>query len=69
MLEPKPCPCSSGEPRRELRDAAGIFCQFVCERCEEAKRGFFNPRIFDRGTAYAATGDEEDLLREGSYAR
>lgn len=57
----KLCPCGSGELRRELRDAAGIFCQFVCDRCEAEKRSVFNPRIFAKGTAYAATGDEEDL--------
>jgi hypothetical protein len=37
----KTCPCGSGLPRRELKDARGIFCTFVCDKCEaEKKRGF-----------------------------
>jgi hypothetical protein len=47
---PKPCPCGSGEPRRDLVDAMGIFCAFVCDRCEPAKRQKFNPDIFDGRT-------------------
>lgn len=31
----KLCPCGSGEPRRELVDARGIFCTFVCDKCEK----------------------------------
>jgi hypothetical protein len=31
----KLCPCGSGEPRRELVDARGIFCTFVCDKCED----------------------------------
>lgn len=55
------CPCGSGESRRELNDAAGFFCCFVCDACEANKRGDFNPRIFDRDSRYALTGEEEDL--------
>ena len=40
------CRCGSGEPCRELRDAHGIFCGFVCDACEERKRAEFDPRIF-----------------------
>jgi len=29
-----------------LRDARGIFCAFVCDACEEAKRKTFRPDIF-----------------------
>jgi hypothetical protein len=47
---PKPCPCGSGEPRRDLVDAMGIFCAFVCDRCEPVKRQKFNPDIFDGRT-------------------
>jgi hypothetical protein len=57
----KLCPCGSGEPRRELSDAAGFFCAFVCDQCEAHKRDEFNPRIFDRGSRYAITGDEQDI--------
>lgn len=32
--------------RRELRDARGIFCCFVCDACEAAKRQRFRPEIF-----------------------
>jgi hypothetical protein len=42
----KPCPCGSGKPRRELIDARGIFCTFVCDSCERRKRGQFRPEIF-----------------------
>lgn len=60
----KTCPCGSGEPRRELIDAAGIFCTFVCDKCEQEKRKRFNRRIFEPGTPYAITGDEEDIFRD-----
>lgn len=55
------CSCGSGLSRRELRDAAGIFCTFVCDVCIEEKRRHFNPEIFDTQSAYAISGDEEDL--------
>ena len=42
----KLCPCGSGEPRRELLDARGIFCTFVCDSCELEKRKQFRPDIF-----------------------
>lgn len=42
----KPCNCGSGKPRYELVDAAGIFCTFVCEKCEAEKRKKYNPKIF-----------------------
>lgn len=57
----KLCPCGSGQPRRDLKDAAGHFCAFVCDKCEQAKRAKFNPTIFDYGSRYAATGEEEDI--------
>ena len=60
-MRERTCPCGSGLPRRDLLDAAGIFCTFVCDRCEARKRAQFNPAIFDPTTAYAATGEEEDL--------
>ena len=41
-----PCPCGSGETRRDLIDACGIFCAFVCDACEEEKRKEFRPEIF-----------------------
>jgi hypothetical protein len=59
----KQCPCGSGHERYELRDAAGIFCAFVCEKCEDERRSRFNPIIFDGETYYAVTGDEDDIGR------
>jgi hypothetical protein len=44
----KQCNCGSGLERWELVDAAGIFCTFVCEKCEEAKKQKYDPRIFER---------------------
>ena len=40
------CSCGSGKPRRELKDARGIFCAFVCDRCEWVRRSEFNGEIF-----------------------
>ena len=40
------CRCGSGKPKRELKDARGIFCTFVCDACEERKRSQFNAEIF-----------------------
>lgn len=57
------CTCGSRKPRYELVDAAGIFCNYVCEDCESGKRQTYNPAIFEAG-AYAMTGDEEDLWQE-----
>jgi hypothetical protein len=46
------CPCGSGEPRRDLIDARGIFCQFACDACEEEKSKEFRPEIFTDGLTY-----------------
>jgi hypothetical protein len=43
---PRPCPCGSNLDRRALVDAKHIFCNFVCDACESAKRAWFNPEIF-----------------------
>jgi hypothetical protein len=32
------CSCGSNLPRRDLRDAHGGFCAYVCDRCEAEKR-------------------------------
>lgn len=56
-----PCSCGSGEYRHEIKDAAGIFCTFVCRKCEAEKREEFNPAIFEHGTDYAMTGAEDDI--------
>lgn len=44
----KPCPCGSGEPRRELLDGYGIFCTFLCDKCEARKLRTFRPDIRER---------------------
>ena len=43
---PKECPCGSGKERYDLVDARGIFCTFVCDDCEDAKRSKYRPDIF-----------------------
>lgn len=63
----KKCPCGSGQYRRELKDSAGIFCTYTCDECEGRKRESFNMSIFEPGTAYAVTGNEEDIGREEDY--
>jgi hypothetical protein len=45
-MPPKPCSCGSGKQRSELRDARGIFCTFICSKCEAEKRKRFRPEIF-----------------------
>lgn len=59
------CLCGSGLPRRELHDAAGIFCTFVCDKCERKKRAEFSSVIFDGNSDYAVSGEEIDI---GRYA-
>lgn len=65
----KECNCGSGKERYELNDAAGIFCSFVCEDCEETKKKKYNPRIFEEwydadkpDVYYPETYDPEDYL-------
>jgi hypothetical protein len=62
-MRTRECPCGSGHERYELRDAAGIFCTFVCEKCEGEKRKRFNPAIFDSRSSYSTSGEEEDIGR------
>lgn len=42
----RPCRCGSGLEQRDLIDARGIFCSFVCNRCEADIRRCFRPEIF-----------------------
>jgi hypothetical protein len=44
------CPCGSGHIRRELCDARGIFCAFVCDACAACKRAVYDPKIFAAAT-------------------
>lgn len=41
------CRCSSGLYKRELLDARGIFCTYVCDACEDGRRNEFNLEIFN----------------------
>ena len=43
----KPCNCGSGNDRRELVDAKGIFCTFVCSECVEQKKARYRPEVFE----------------------
>lgn len=49
----KLCACGSGLPRRELVDARGIFCAFVCDRCEKKKRSGFRADVFTDSSYWA----------------
>jgi hypothetical protein len=53
------CFCGSGQQRRELKDARGIFCTFVCDKCEARRRTEFRPDIFS-DSQYEADEPIED---------
>jgi len=42
----RPCSCGSGEPRREVNDARGIFVSYVCDKCEKEKLKGYRREIF-----------------------
>jgi len=47
MFKPiRTCPCGSGKTSWELKDAQGVYCGRVCDKCEKAKRAQFRPEIF-----------------------
>ena len=54
------CSCGSGLSRRDLTDARGIFCTFVCDQCEGRKRERYQPHIFTDAAYWAdePIGDE-----------
>ena len=54
-----PCPCGSGEPRRDLIDARDNFCAFVCDVCEEEKPRTFRPDIFLDDVSYDEPIEED----------
>ena len=61
----KLCFCGSGLERRALIDARGIFCTYVCDKCEKIRAGFDAARtrgaIADRRglTGPPTIGDDE----------
>jgi len=63
MRYPKPCRCGSNLLDYGLHDAAGIFCAYVCDKCESTVRAKFNPAIFDGHSNYATTSEEIDIGR------
>jgi hypothetical protein len=54
------CRCGSDQPRRELNDARGIFCAYVCDRCEADRRGYFRRDVFSDPNYPADESIEED---------
>lgn len=57
---PRLCNCGSGQERWALTDARGIFCAFVCEKCEAEKRSRFRPDIFTDSSYWADEPIDED---------
>jgi hypothetical protein len=47
------CRCGSGLHKYDLTDARGIFCTYVCDKCEATRRAEFSPEIF-RDSQYHA---------------
>ena len=43
---PKPCHCGSGEFRTPLYDARGVFCAYVCSKCDAEVRGKYRADVF-----------------------
>lgn len=54
------CNCGSLKIRYALNDARGIFCGYVCEKCEDEKRSHFRPEIFEDSQYEASEPIEED---------
>jgi hypothetical protein len=50
------------DDRRELKDARGIFCCYVCDVCEDEKRSKYRADIFE-DAAYEA----EEPIEEEDY--
>lgn len=53
------CSCGSKLHKRELKDARGIFCTYVCDSCETQKRERYRAEIFTDSN-YETTEDIED---------
>ena len=41
------CRCGSGEQKYALNDCQGIFCTYVCSKCEEENKKKYNPWVFE----------------------
>lgn len=44
----RPCQCGSGLERHALNDARGLFCGYVCDKCEDEVKAQYRPEIFKR---------------------
>jgi hypothetical protein len=51
--------CEKGE-RRSLYDARGIFCAYVCDKCETEKRARYRPEIFEDSNYACDEAIDED---------
>jgi len=54
------CYCGSGLDNHQLLDARGIFCGYVCEKCEAEKRSHYRPDIFEDGDYWADEPIDDD---------
>jgi hypothetical protein len=45
MTTPKQCRCGSGQIRYAEYDARGIFLDYVCDQCREAKLKKYRPDV------------------------
>lgn len=61
---PVECHCGSGLIRRPLYDARGIFCNYVCDTCEEIKKKEFREDIFHDPNYWHDEPIDEDDERE-----
>ena len=61
------CNCGSGQQKRPVYDARGIFVTYACDECEVRKLSSYRREIFTNG-GYWAHEDiepEEDVYPEG----
>jgi len=56
----RPCDCGSEEPRYPLYDARGIFCTYVCDKCEKKVKSRYRPEIFEDGNYQCDEPIDED---------
>ena len=54
------CRCGSGRERHPLLDARGIFCTYVCGKCETRERRRYRPEIFYDSDYYVDEPIEPD---------
>lgn len=54
------CTCGSGLHRRDLNDARGIFCAYVCDQCEDKKRSAYRVEVLSDAGYQADEPIDED---------